>query len=40
MANPTATSGSLRPNPAGGATAPASGRSFNAAGQGADDDAL
>ena len=40
MANPTATSGSLRPNPAGGATAPASGRSFNAAGQEADDDAF
>jgi hypothetical protein len=40
MANPTATSGSLRPNPAGGATAPASGSSFNAAGQGADDDAF
>lgn len=39
MANPTSTSGSMRPKAAAGA-APAQGTGFNAAGQGADDDAF
>lgn len=40
MANPAATSGLLRANPARGDAAHASDRSYNAAGQGADDDAF